>query len=177
MAEHFVSPRRLGDAFETRAPPAPGAAAMDSQASKRRGRGSAGGTGVCVATEASGGCGKRGRGVGEGGHSEISASPSDGPPTLPLLPGYAAWYDAWLLAASPGHATSPPGRAPPPYLVPVTGAPRVRRRERARTRAQKKRKMSSCYADRVIFWRMAIGQLVLTSDFVKLYRNRESIMI
>jgi len=55
--------------------------------------------------------------LGEGGHSEISASPSDGPPALPLLPGYAAWLEAGLLAASPGRATSPPGRAPPPDPV------------------------------------------------------------
>jgi len=48
----FVSRRRLRYAFETRAPPAPRAAAMDTQASERRGCGSAGGTGVGVATGA-----------------------------------------------------------------------------------------------------------------------------
>jgi len=52
MAEDFVSPGRLTYAFETRAPPAPRAAAMDAQASTRHGRGSAGGTGVGVATGA-----------------------------------------------------------------------------------------------------------------------------
>jgi hypothetical protein len=64
IAEEVVSPRRLRIAFETRAPPAPRATAMDPQASKRRGRSSAGGTGVGVAT---GGCGKRGRGSGRRG--------------------------------------------------------------------------------------------------------------
>jgi hypothetical protein len=77
----------------------------------------------------SGGCGKRGRGAGRRGHSEISASPSDGPPALPLLPGCAALFEAGLLAVPPGRATSPLGRAPPPNPVPVTGAPRVRRRD------------------------------------------------
>jgi len=52
MAEDCVSPRRLRYASDTRAPPAPRAAAMDAQGSKRRGRGSAGGTGVYVATGA-----------------------------------------------------------------------------------------------------------------------------
>jgi hypothetical protein len=61
MAESFVSPRRHRDAFETRAPPDPRAAAMEPQASNRRGSGIAGGTAVGVAT---GGCGKRGRGAG-----------------------------------------------------------------------------------------------------------------
>jgi hypothetical protein len=55
--------------------------------------------------------------------NKFSASPSDGPPALPLLPGYTAWYDA---GPTPRRATSPPGRAPPPDLVALTGAPRVR---------------------------------------------------
>ena len=67
MAEDFVSPRRLRYAFETRSPPAPRAAAMDTQASKRRGRGSAGGTSVGVASGAQWGCGKRDLGAGRRG--------------------------------------------------------------------------------------------------------------
>ena len=62
MAEDFESPKRLGDAFETRAPPAPRAAAMDTQATKRRGR-TAGGTGWVWRLGPSGGCGKRARGA------------------------------------------------------------------------------------------------------------------
>ena len=36
--------------------------------------------------------------LGEGCHSEISASPSDGSLALPLSPGFAAWYNDGLLA-------------------------------------------------------------------------------
>ena len=56
--------------------------------------------------------------LGEGAF-RISASPSNGQLALPLLPVYAAWYDAGLLAASPGRAQQPPGRTPLPDLVPV----------------------------------------------------------
>jgi hypothetical protein len=88
----------------------------------------------------SGGCGKRGRGAGRRGAFRDLGTHIDGPPLLSLLPGYAAWLEARLLAASPGRATSPPGRAPLPDVVPVTGAPRVRRHERSRTRARKSEK-------------------------------------
>jgi hypothetical protein len=133
MAEDFVSPRRLRCAFETRAPPAPCVVAMYAQANKRRGRGSAGGAGVGVAHGAQWGPRAGSRCSAKGGIYEISASPSDGLPVLPLLPGYAARFEAGLLAASPGRDTSPPGRALAPDAVLLTGAQRIRRRERART--------------------------------------------
>jgi len=60
-------------------------------------------------------------------------------PALPLLPGHAAWYDAGLLAASPGRA--PPGRAPPPPDLETVTAPHRPAGQRART-ALKKRLLS-----------------------------------
>jgi len=44
----------------------------------------------------SGGCGKRGRGAGRRGAFRDLGMPNDGPPALPLLPGYAAWFEAGL---------------------------------------------------------------------------------
>ena len=72
--------------------------------------------------------------LGEGEHSEISASPCDGPPTLPQAVARVRCVvrgRAHHRVAGPRFVSTWPRAAPD--LVPVTGAPRARQRKRART--------------------------------------------
>jgi hypothetical protein len=85
-----------------------------------------------------GGCGKRGCGAGQkDAFRDLGIAQRWAAHASAVWPRYAAWFEAGLLAESPGRAMPLPGRAPPPDPVPVAGAPRVRRRERARTRPRK----------------------------------------
>jgi len=83
-----LSPRRLRYAFETRTPPAPRSAAMDAQASKRRGRGSARGTGVGVAPGAQWGLREAtSRCWAKGGIHRSRHRPATGRPRFRCCPG------------------------------------------------------------------------------------------
>jgi hypothetical protein len=74
--------------FETRTPPAPRAVAMDAQASKRRGRGSAGGTGVGVAPGAQWGLREAGsRCWAKGPIQRSRHRPATGRPRFRCCPG------------------------------------------------------------------------------------------